>query len=308
MGINHTPQLEDGYVRIATEWFEEFVRAPYPGAVKEFVLAIVRETWGWNETWRAITVGRIADILNVSQARVKQLRDDACACNLVEWEPGHGPGNVGRYRVQKDYSQWVERRKTGSWSARATGKDALSGKDAITGKDVVASTGEDALSGNRQGRTSRLIDKDRQLKTEERCSPGSAKQRHTDYSMILSNYPRLSQAMAETFPNRSQAERNDFVVDAGAALDDRGCRISEDEAIEALSCADTMPAYSDRGDWWVDKLGKAKQRASATPSPAGERSPFEGEDPRMAEVRRLIAAGRGEDAIILQDEIAGFRR
>ena len=33
----HTPQLEDGFTRIATEWFEAFIPAHYPPAEKEFV-------------------------------------------------------------------------------------------------------------------------------------------------------------------------------------------------------------------------------------------------------------------------------
>jgi hypothetical protein len=53
-----TPQLENGFVRFATEWLEEFIRSDYPGAVKEFVLVIARETWGWNETWREIPAPR----------------------------------------------------------------------------------------------------------------------------------------------------------------------------------------------------------------------------------------------------------
>ncbi|HOV50550.1 MAG TPA: replication protein, partial [Candidatus Cryosericum sp.] len=102
-----TPQLEDGFVRFATEWLEAFIRAEYPGSVKEFVLVIARETWGWNETWREIPMPRIAELLGVSVGRAKQLRDEAVRRQLVEWEAGRGPGRMGRYRVQKDYTLWI---------------------------------------------------------------------------------------------------------------------------------------------------------------------------------------------------------
>ena len=42
-GKDATPQLENGYVRLSTEWLEEFIRADYPGALKEFVFAVARE-------------------------------------------------------------------------------------------------------------------------------------------------------------------------------------------------------------------------------------------------------------------------
>lgn len=160
-----TPQLEDGYVRFAIEWLEEFVRADYPGATKEFVLVIARETWGWNTTWRAIPAPRIAELLGVTVARVKQLRDHAVSRNLIEWEPGKGHGDCGRYRVQKNYNDWIPQRVTGEWKRRfgqaGSGKDVLSGEDALSGNDALTASSKDALSGIRQERPCHLKDKDR---------------------------------------------------------------------------------------------------------------------------------------------------
>ncbi|MEN6546048.1 MAG: replication protein [Armatimonadia bacterium] len=152
-GKDATPQLENGYVRFSTEWLEEFIRADYPGALKEFVFAVARETWGWGETWREITVPRLCELLGVSVVRVKQLREEAAYLNLVEWEPGTGPTCAGRYRVQKDYRNWIPRRVTGSWAqrhgTRTTGQDVVTGKDALTSQDVVTS--------NRLGRANRSL-------------------------------------------------------------------------------------------------------------------------------------------------------
>ncbi len=177
---DHTPQLEDGYVRFATEWLEEFIKADYPGAVKEFVLVIARETWGWNTTWREIPAPRIAELLGVSVARVKQLRDHAVSKNLVEWTPGKGHGSSGHYRVQKDYGDWIPQRVSGTWAKRYgadnTGKNVLSGEDVLSGNDVLSATGKDVLSGDRQERAIHLIDKDRHSKdsTPERLLPDPA--------------------------------------------------------------------------------------------------------------------------------------
>lgn len=140
---DETPQLENGYVRFSTEWLEEFLRADYPGALKEFVFAVARETWGWGETWREITVPRLCEILGVSVVRIKQLREEAAYLNLIEWEPGNGPTCAGRYRVQKDFRNWIPRRTTGAWARRhevhTTGQDVVTGHSDLTGKDVVTS-------------------------------------------------------------------------------------------------------------------------------------------------------------------------
>jgi hypothetical protein len=163
-----TPQLEDGFTRFANEWLEAFIPSVYPPAVKEFVLAIARETWGWQETWREIPMGRIADILQVSQTRVKQLRKIACDHQLVEWELGRGPNSSGLYRVQKDWTQWIEMRLSGKWdekykviNAGQTGKDGITGKDGVTGNRGVAETGKDGLPANWEGRAARLKEKER---------------------------------------------------------------------------------------------------------------------------------------------------
>ena len=172
---NSTPQLENGFVRFATEWLEEFIRAEYPGSVKEFVLVIARETWGWNETWREIPAPRLAELLGVSVARVKQLRDHAVSKNLVEWEPGKGHGSSGRYRVQKDYMDWIPQRVSGQWKKRygedPSGNDVLSGEHVLSGNDVLTASGKDVLSGIRQERAIHLIDKDRHSKDRTDSAP-----------------------------------------------------------------------------------------------------------------------------------------
>lgn len=172
-----TPQLENGYIRIACEWLEEFIRSDYPGSTKEFVLAVARETWGWNETWREVPMARLSDLLGVSEARVKQLREEAVRCNLVEWEPGTGRGSSGRYRVQKDANDWIPRRLSGKWEHRTTSKDGLSSKDVLSredglsGKDGLPTTSKDGVASNRIARPCHLKDSSTDtLQTEEKTA------------------------------------------------------------------------------------------------------------------------------------------
>jgi len=42
-------------VRIADEYLEALIAADYPSSLLRFVLAVVRETWGWREMERNLT-------------------------------------------------------------------------------------------------------------------------------------------------------------------------------------------------------------------------------------------------------------
>ena len=257
---NSTPQLENGYVRFATEWLEEFIRAEYPGSVKEFVLVIARETWGWNETWREIPAPRIAELLGVSIGRVKQLRDHAVSKNLVEWEPGKGHGSSGRYRVQKDYMDWIPQRVSGQWKKRygedASGKNVLSGEHVLSGNDVLTASGKDVLSGIRQERAIHLIDKDRHSKDRtDSARPADA----PSLELILEPDPPKPPARSKLDPAQVQADIDaaratfpqdllsgiDAFLDACRAENKTGAIALTRERTETMALAD---AYAKLGD------------------------------------------------------------
>ena len=111
----HSPQLENGYTRIANEWLEAFVQYPAPGTLKGFVLLVARYTWGYNETWRQIAVQTFQDVLQVSRQRVYQLRKQAAQFNLIEFHEG-SPGESAKYRIQKDYIDWMEYQTKAKWT------------------------------------------------------------------------------------------------------------------------------------------------------------------------------------------------
>lgn len=114
MTEEHSPQLEDGYTRIANEWIEAFIQYPAPGSLKNFVLLVARYTWGYNETWRQIPVQTFQDVLQVSRRRIYQLREQAASFNLIEFHEG-SPGESAKYRMQKEYTDWLEYRTKAKW-------------------------------------------------------------------------------------------------------------------------------------------------------------------------------------------------
>lgn len=107
MTDGYSPQLENGYTRIANEWLEAFIVSPYPASVKEFVLVVVRETWGYNRKEAEIPISKFQQFFGVTRARIYQIRDDCLRHNIIEIDEG-GQFESATYRVQKHYLDWIE--------------------------------------------------------------------------------------------------------------------------------------------------------------------------------------------------------
>jgi len=109
--------------------------------------------------------------------------------------------------------------------------------------------------------------------------------RHPDHAMILQNYCRLRDTVVTIYGKHwTPTQVDDFTVDAGAAIDEPGCTVAEQDAIGALE-GDNKPTPGRRGDWWVGDLCKARaamQREAAKSLreaektvPAGGPPPFD---------------------------------
>lgn len=149
-----SPQVEDGYTRIADEYLEALVAADYPASVLRFVLAVVRETWGWQRKEAAIPTKRFMVLLEVGRRRVYQIRDDAVRHNLIECDEGeHSDTPV--YRVQKHWTDWLvwKSEKTWDWQPQDSASQPHS-EGRYTVKDDIHSVCEDRPSQLRVDRTS----------------------------------------------------------------------------------------------------------------------------------------------------------
>lgn len=108
MSHDCNPQLEDGHTRMANEWLEALLASRYPGRLKDFVLSVARETWGWGTTWREISIARLCALLDVRESRVYELRDDALRHNLIDARFSETSNGPALYRVQKRYMDWID--------------------------------------------------------------------------------------------------------------------------------------------------------------------------------------------------------
>jgi len=206
-----TPQLENGYTRLSNEWFEAFIAAAYPAAVKNFVLAVARETWGFHaggadRPFRPVSTQRLSELLQVSERRVRQIRDDAIRHNLVEVEGEPSSGVVCSYRVQKDPLEWIEWRSTRRWTSEGRGSEGSEGRGS-EGSEGRGSEGS-------EGRGSAMLKKGKKALKETPPTPptagaygktspparttcedyGSADGLRSDLGAVKQNYPNLNAA------------------------------------------------------------------------------------------------------------------
>lgn len=96
-----SPQVEDGFTRIANTLFEALCAADCPSSVLRITMAVIRETYGYNQTTARIPTHRLATIMACSERRVRQVLDEAVAWGMVVREGREiGP--------QKHFSRWAK--------------------------------------------------------------------------------------------------------------------------------------------------------------------------------------------------------
>jgi len=94
-----SPQIEDGYTRIANELFEALLRADLSKRHLLVVLAIMRQTYGFNRTMDRISGSQIAELTGV--------RRNHCNVAVMQLVKLKIVKRAGRQiGIQKDYDQW----------------------------------------------------------------------------------------------------------------------------------------------------------------------------------------------------------
>lgn len=113
-----SPQLEDGHTRIANELLEALAKCEIAGSLFRLMLAIMRETYGYQAKERKVKRTRLAAILGVTDRRIRQLLVDAQRLNMITvqgWSIG----------VQKDWTRWSKPEGNPSAFGRENRKAAL---------------------------------------------------------------------------------------------------------------------------------------------------------------------------------------
>lgn len=97
------PQLEDGYVRIANEFFDALCRVRFPGETTLVLNFIIRKTYGFGKKSDAIPLSQFAEGTKLSKPHICHAIKLLCEMNVIVAEKGNG---ITNYMINKDFDTW----------------------------------------------------------------------------------------------------------------------------------------------------------------------------------------------------------
>lgn len=164
-----SPQIEDGYTRIANELLDALFRFDFSKRQYKVVLYVIRRTYGFHKTKDIITNGEIAEATGLNRRNVISTISELVEMNVLQVEKSGVSvrgGEVSYVGINKRYTLW------------ATGADST----LVT--SVKTATGADSTLVSKQSATSvetdtRLVSKQHPLKEirkerEKKEEPASA--------------------------------------------------------------------------------------------------------------------------------------
>lgn len=102
--IMASPQLENGYTKIANEIFEALATVKMSGSEWQYVMCIFRKVYGFNKKEDWISNSQIVEMTTMEKERVSEAKTRLLARKIII-EYG------GKVAFQKDYQLWKELRK-----------------------------------------------------------------------------------------------------------------------------------------------------------------------------------------------------
>ena len=101
------PELDDGYTKIANELLEQFVKLNLSSTQWKILMLIVRETYGYHRTAKALAISYIAKAIGASEFRTgKAVKDLIRKKILIEYS-APTPRASRELGLNKYYLDWV---------------------------------------------------------------------------------------------------------------------------------------------------------------------------------------------------------
>lgn len=99
------PQLEDGYLRIASEYLEALARTYLPSYARQVLDVIIRKTWGYNKKYDTIATTQFVRATGLSKSAIYRARQILKQMKMVTICRTRD-SQVLTYAIQKDYTKW----------------------------------------------------------------------------------------------------------------------------------------------------------------------------------------------------------
>lgn len=100
-----SPQLENGYTKIAHEIIEKLITVKMSGTEWQYVMCIIRKTYGFQKKEDWITNSQVVKMTGLKKERVSEAKGRLMARNIVTEKRN-------KISFQKDWEQWRELRKS----------------------------------------------------------------------------------------------------------------------------------------------------------------------------------------------------
>ncbi|MBI5346389.1 MAG: replication protein [Chlamydiae bacterium] len=101
--IKASPQLENGYIRIANELFSALKQYPFNGAELRILIAIMEKTYGWRKKKELIPFSQISKATGINLRYVKKIIKRLARDGVIFKEESRDGNFLG---VNKNYYGW----------------------------------------------------------------------------------------------------------------------------------------------------------------------------------------------------------
>ena len=107
-----SPQLENGFTRVANEILEALARIDLPSYERRVVDVIIRKTWGFvdkngnHKIWDRIPYSQFVNFTGIRRQHIHRSILKLLDKRVIERRPRSKRGDY-EYRLQKDYDKWV---------------------------------------------------------------------------------------------------------------------------------------------------------------------------------------------------------
>jgi phage replication O-like protein O len=100
-----SPQLEDGYVKIANELWDALCKTRIPGECRQVLDCIIRKTFGWNKKEDRISYSQMARMTGLKRENVIRAIKRLVQMKIVL---KNNDSRVNSYMLNKNHGNWEE--------------------------------------------------------------------------------------------------------------------------------------------------------------------------------------------------------
>lgn len=99
-----SPQIEDKFFRISNELFDALIRYRISGEARQVLDAIIRQTYGYNRTWKDISLSKFRAMTGLKKPNIVRGYKMLITLQIIVINIDNDKSIS--YRIQKDYTKW----------------------------------------------------------------------------------------------------------------------------------------------------------------------------------------------------------